>query len=399
MSDRHLPVVPTSISSSTRQRICSAPSRRGDAAATAEILKHHPEKLVPSEAQLADAQLALARSYGLPSWPRLVLACRMTDAICRDDLDTVRDLVVTHPYLLHEDARGVKGNWGPPMSYAANLGRDRIIAMLHEQGAVDVQFAFDRACLQGEIETARRLCALGARPVAGSVMGPCETLNAAGLSLLLELGAEIMRRARRPARARGHDPRRVRSAPGGKARVPRDRRPPRHRAARYGADGRPPRPDRSAGTTSAARSGAALADVHSRGDLSAGARLSRRPLAGAARDPARRRDAAAPLRRHDEIEIARWMLERGARRQREGGGRRRRLRRTHAAVRLRGVAAISSRGRVRRLCPTPARSRRRSRTSARRCASGCGSWTMRRCTNTATSRRSAGVSGFTIRAS
>ena len=204
---------------------------------------------MPSEAQLADAQLALARSYGLPSWPRLVLACRMTDAICRDDLDTVRDLVVTHPSLLHEDARGVKGNWGPPMSYAANLGRDRIIAMLHDQGAVDVQFAFDRACLQGEIETARRLRAMGARPVPGSVMGPCETLNSEGLALLLELGARDHGRARRPPRAGGHDPRRVWPTPGREARVLRDRRPSRHRPARHGAHGCPPRPHRSAGTS------------------------------------------------------------------------------------------------------------------------------------------------------
>jgi hypothetical protein len=115
----------------------------------------------------------------------------MTDAICRDDIGTVRKLVQRHPELLHEDARGVKGNWGPPMSYAANLGRDGIIQMLHQAGAADLQFAFDRACLQGQIETARMLHFLGARPEKGSVMGPCETQNGDGLELLLELGAEI----------------------------------------------------------------------------------------------------------------------------------------------------------------------------------------------------------------
>lgn len=85
-----------------------------------EQLKHQPE-----EAKLSDAQLALARAYGLPSWPRLVLACRMTGVIWRDDADVVRELVLKHPRLLHEDTRGVLGNWGPPMSYAANLGRDQ----------------------------------------------------------------------------------------------------------------------------------------------------------------------------------------------------------------------------------------------------------------------------------
>jgi hypothetical protein len=115
----------------------------------------------------------------------------MTDAIWRDDVEAVRELVLAHPEMLHEDARGVKGNWGPPMSYAANLGRDRIITMLHELGAIDIQFAFDRACLQGRIDTARRLYAMGARPAPDSVMGPAETQNGAGMELLLELGAAI----------------------------------------------------------------------------------------------------------------------------------------------------------------------------------------------------------------
>jgi ankyrin repeat protein len=77
------------------------------------------------------------------------------------------------------------------MSYAANLGRDRIIEMLHELGAEDVQFAFERACLQSELETARLLYGKGARPMDGSVMGPCETLSPAGLELQLELGARF----------------------------------------------------------------------------------------------------------------------------------------------------------------------------------------------------------------
>ncbi|MEA2559588.1 MAG: hypothetical protein QOH06_1092 [Acidobacteriota bacterium] len=162
-----------------------------------EQLKHQAKDLLRAirrdnpSAKLADAQLALARSYGLPSWPRLVLACRMTDAIWRDDADTVRELVVKHPRLLHENARGVESNWGPPMSYAANLGRDRIIAMLRGLGATDLQHAFDRACLQGRIDTARQLYAMGARLEPGLVMGPTETLNSQGLQFLIDLGAEI----------------------------------------------------------------------------------------------------------------------------------------------------------------------------------------------------------------
>ena len=77
------------------------------------------------------------------------------------------------------------------MSYAANIGQDAIIAMLREMGANDVQHAFDRACLQGQLETARRLVGMGATVTPGCVMGPCETLNDSGLALLLDLGAEL----------------------------------------------------------------------------------------------------------------------------------------------------------------------------------------------------------------
>lgn len=191
MSDRHLPVRPRLDQLKHQAKDLLRAVRRGDVTALAEFSRNHPDPPIPPAAKLADAQLALARSYGLPSWPRLVLACRMTDAICRDDLAAVRELVLRHSTLLYEDARGVKGNWGPPMSYAANLGRDRIIQMLLELGADDVQFAFERACLQGKTATARLLYRKGARPVDGSVMGPCETQNASGLALLLELGARL----------------------------------------------------------------------------------------------------------------------------------------------------------------------------------------------------------------
>jgi hypothetical protein len=77
------------------------------------------------------------------------------------------------------------------MSYAANLGRTRIIEFLRGLGADDVQFAFERACLQGQIDTAILLHSMGARPARGSVMGPCETQNGEGLAFLLGHGAEI----------------------------------------------------------------------------------------------------------------------------------------------------------------------------------------------------------------
>jgi hypothetical protein len=189
--DRHLPVRPDLDQLRHQAKDLLREIRAREAGAIAALRAHHARPIEPAEAKLADAQLVLARSYGLASWPRLVLACRMTDAIWRDDREAVRELVTRHPQLLHEDARGVKGNWGPPMSYAANLGRDGIIGMLRDLGADDLEHAMGRACLQGRIETARKLHAMGARIPPGAVMGPCESQNASGLELLLELGAEL----------------------------------------------------------------------------------------------------------------------------------------------------------------------------------------------------------------
>jgi hypothetical protein len=186
---RHLPVRPDLDQLKREASDLLRDFQARDPAAVKTFRLHHPDRPNASVAILPDAHLALARSYGVASWPRLVLACRLIDAIWRDDLDEVRELVTRHPELLHEDARGVPGNWGPPMSYAANLGRDRIISMLRDCGAQDLQHAFNRACLQGNIDTARLLHGLGARPQPGVVMGPCETQNGAGLKFLLELGA------------------------------------------------------------------------------------------------------------------------------------------------------------------------------------------------------------------
>ncbi len=191
MADRHFPVRPNLEQLKHQAKDLLRAVRRGDASSVADFQKHHAKQIDPGQAKLADAQFALARSYGLPSWPRLVVACRMTNAIWAGDMATVRELIMKDPKLLHEDARGVKGNWGPPMSYAANLGRDEIIQMLHEFGAKDLQHAFSRACLQGRIETAKRLHAIGGRLAPGAVMGPCETLSATGLEFQLQLGAEL----------------------------------------------------------------------------------------------------------------------------------------------------------------------------------------------------------------
>src|ERR1043166_1367618 len=95
----------------------------GEADALADLKQFHTKPVDAAKAKLADAQLVLARSYDAPSWTRLVLACRLIDAIWRDDLEAVRSIVEKHPNLLHENACIRNNNWGPPMSYAANVGR------------------------------------------------------------------------------------------------------------------------------------------------------------------------------------------------------------------------------------------------------------------------------------
>jgi len=190
--DRHFPVRPNLKQLKNQAKELLADLREADSCALEMWTKHHAGSGVPGSAKLADAQFVLARSYGLPSWPRLVTACRMTDAIWRGDVEAVRQLVQKEPRLLQEAARGLPDcNWGPPMSYAANVGQDAIIQMLREMGATDVQHAFDRACLQGKIETARRLYGMGARPGPNSILWTCETLNADGMAFLLGLGAAL----------------------------------------------------------------------------------------------------------------------------------------------------------------------------------------------------------------
>src|SRR5579864_7640001 len=189
--NRHFPVRPNLEQLRHQAKDLLRAVRAGETAALAELQKHHPEK-DGANAKLADMQFALARSYGLPSWARLVTACRMTDAIWRGDAEAVGELVLKDPRLLHEAARGLADcNWGPPMSYAANVGQNAIIEMLRGMGATDVQHAFERACLQGKIETARQLHAMGAQPTQQGLMWTCETLNEAGMAFLLDLGAEL----------------------------------------------------------------------------------------------------------------------------------------------------------------------------------------------------------------
>jgi hypothetical protein len=194
MSERHLPVRPDLDQLKHQAKDLLRAIRAGDASAIDDFNENHPNPPAISEIRLADAQLALARSYDVSSWPRLKLGCEMTDAIWNDDIETVRELIAKHPNLLHEQANGrPKSNWGPPMSYAANLGRDEMIKMLDGLGAKDHQFALDRAALQSKVSTAKLIHQMLGTPIPpdGSLGGPAYTLSVPGTQLMLEMGVRV----------------------------------------------------------------------------------------------------------------------------------------------------------------------------------------------------------------
>ena len=192
MPNRKLPVTPDLDQLKHQAKDLLRDIHAGEAAALAELKEFHPDQIEPANTKLADAQLVLARSYQAESWTRLVQAVQLVNAIWADDIDTVRDLVTRNPHLIHEQALiRNDSNWGPPMTYAANVGRDRIIQMLDQLGAKDHRTALGRAALQGKIGTARMLHEMLGKPVPpeGALGGPAYTLSAEGTAVILEFGA------------------------------------------------------------------------------------------------------------------------------------------------------------------------------------------------------------------
>ena len=195
MTVRRLPVRPDLRQLKIQAKELLRAVRAGDPDAITELREHHPDPVSPASVKLADAQLVLARSYQASSWPRLVQAVRLVEAIWSDDLETVRKIVTENPKLLHEPALiRADSNWGPPMSYAANLGRDEIIRMLRAMGATDLEKAIGRAALQGKVGTVTMLWEMAGRPPVpdDALGGPAYTLSAESTAALLSLGARVV---------------------------------------------------------------------------------------------------------------------------------------------------------------------------------------------------------------
>jgi hypothetical protein len=177
--------------------------RNADPDALARIRRRHPRFQDLPDAEVArgkfllnDAQRVIAREYGLEHWTELKqritshsLLQRLDAAIRADARAEVVAILQANPELMHVPVRS--GNWGPPMSHAANLGRLEIVQAVAALGARDFQHALDRALLQGQLHCARWLCEQGAKLAPGILMGSCETLNASGFRFLVEANAPL----------------------------------------------------------------------------------------------------------------------------------------------------------------------------------------------------------------
>lgn len=127
MSERHLPVRPNLDQLKHQAKDLLSRIRRGDPSAIEEFNTYHPSPTTADSVRLAEAQLALARSYQAPSWPRLVQACTLIDAIWRDDVEAVRELVQKNH--LRRDPNLLKRTFTHDEIYPPDLGcHDEVLA-------------------------------------------------------------------------------------------------------------------------------------------------------------------------------------------------------------------------------------------------------------------------------
>ena len=222
MSDRHLPVRPNLDQLKHQAKDLLRAIKRGDPGA-AGICGPIIRSGSTPRARLADAQLVLARSYGVRELaaPRARLPDDRCD-LARRCRRRPRAGAAASGAAARRRARR-EGQLG-----AADVVCREPRARPHHRdaprlGATDVQFAFDRACLQGELDTARLLHGMGARPVRGVGDGPVRNAERRGSGVSARARRRDQRRARRPARARGDDPRDLRPPSRGQAPVPRAR--------------------------------------------------------------------------------------------------------------------------------------------------------------------------------
>lgn len=165
--------------------------RKGDPSAMADLREYHPETVEAERATLADAQLVLARSYRAPSWPQLVVACRIIEATSRDNFSAVRELVEANPEVVRRVDDDPHADWRSTIATAANLGLRRVIMTLQALGVRRVTSAVGKPELQQWLDALRLLGRIGARPPADAVGGAVEVLQGADFAFMVEVGADV----------------------------------------------------------------------------------------------------------------------------------------------------------------------------------------------------------------
>jgi hypothetical protein len=191
MPARHLPVWPNLHQLKHQAKDLLRAFRDGDPSAIADFREHHAERVDARDAKLADAQFVLARSYHASSWPRLVAVCDLIDAIRRDDVEAIRELALANPELARDYATAPDAGWGAAMTEAANHGLLRIITMLQQRGARDVDSVIARPDLRHWLDTLRLLGRLGARFPGDTIGGAVESLAGSNFAFMVEIGTGI----------------------------------------------------------------------------------------------------------------------------------------------------------------------------------------------------------------
>jgi hypothetical protein len=167
MPARHLPARPDLRQLKHQAKDLLRAFRHGDPSAIADFTDYHPQRVDPTTARLADAQLVLARSYDAGSWPRLVVVCELIDAVVHERFDTLRELAVEHPEVLVD----TNGHPGCLMSDTANAGMRRVIETLRAEGVRSVSAAMSQPAVHKWVDTLRVLGRMGGRPPGGVIGG------------------------------------------------------------------------------------------------------------------------------------------------------------------------------------------------------------------------------------
>jgi ankyrin repeat protein len=179
--------------------------RAGDACALETLAKAPPPATHTGPPRLTDAQRALARSYGFPSWARMKAHVdsfsdwpRLRDAIRAGNVAEVNTQLRDHPGLRFYKPTN---NATDLLSYSAQENQLELVKRFLPDRNYDRQLALSRASMYNYADIMRFLVSAGADPKGpygegrwdyGTPMTAiCECLNAGAMRTLLGLGGSI----------------------------------------------------------------------------------------------------------------------------------------------------------------------------------------------------------------